>query len=89
MEKNNAFRLIDILTTWCPELEEKNSIKRKLEASGFPEGISSDHEKLKYINKIKKHENIELNIENITKNPGRRAWAKLMANWQCDLIKHQ
>ena len=35
-----------------------------------------------HIKEIHDHENVNLDLEKIAKNPGRRAWAKLMANSQ-------
>lgn len=55
-------------------------LKLKQEASGFPEGIESDEEKLKYIDDYKNAEGIQLNVNSISVNPGRRAVAKLMLN---------
>ena len=37
--------------------------KGKLEASGFPDGVTTAEEKLKYLAKISEHESIELDME--------------------------
>ena len=54
--------------------------KGKLEASGFPDGVTTTEEKLKYIGKIREHEGNELDMDKIVKNPGRRQMCKILLN---------
>ena len=56
-------------------------LKLKQEASGWPAEVGDDPEKRQdYIANYLRHENIQLDPENIEKNPGKRATAKLMMN---------
>ena len=56
-------------------------LKLKQEASGWPTEVGDDPEKRQdYIANYLRHENIQLDPENIEKNPGKRATAKLMMN---------
>ena len=54
--------------------------KGKLEASGFPDNVTTTEEKLNYIGEIRQHEGIELDIDKIAKNPGRRQMCKILLN---------
>ena len=56
-------------------------LKRKQESSGWPSGCNTIEEKRNYILSYKEKEGIKLEINNICKNPGRKATAKLMLNW--------
>jgi hypothetical protein len=55
-------------------------LKIKQESSGWPSNDMSEIEKNKYIADYLKHENIQLTYDDIDKNPGRRATAKLILN---------
>ena len=52
----------------------------KQEASGWPEWCDNDDNKHKYINDYYEREGIQLDYDNIRKNPGLRSLAKLMLN---------
>jgi len=56
----------------------KEFLRGKQEASGWPEENMSEEEKQNYIRDYQQHEGIQLNRENIAKNPGRRQCCKLM-----------
>ena len=55
-------------------------LKMKQEASGWPEWCDNDDNKHKYINDYYEREGIQLDYDNIRKNPGLRSLAKLMLN---------
>jgi len=55
-------------------------LKVKQESSGYPTWCDRDEKKSEYRRRYKEHEGIELEEEKITKNPGRKATAKLMLN---------
>ena len=56
-------------------------LKLKQEASGWPADVGEDPEKRQdYIANYLRHENIQLDPENVEKNAGKRATAKLMMN---------
>ncbi|XP_045201509.2 uncharacterized protein LOC123555044 [Mercenaria mercenaria] len=55
-------------------------LKIKQEASGWPKWCQTEQQKRKYINMYYQKEGILLDYENIKKNPGFRALAKLMLN---------
>lgn len=55
-------------------------IKTKMEASGFPQQVVTEEEKDSFIQHIKDVEGIELEKENIEKNPGKRQVAKACLN---------
>ncbi|XP_053406566.1 uncharacterized protein LOC123556078 [Mercenaria mercenaria] len=55
-------------------------LKIKQEASGWPKWCQTEQQKTKYINMYYQKEGILLDYENIKKNPGLRALAKLMLN---------
>jgi len=55
-------------------------LKIKQESAGYPRGVSTFEEKADYIRRYGQRENIRLNSSLITKNPGRKATAKLMLN---------
>ena len=56
-------------------------LRLKQEASGWPTEVGDDPEKRQdYIANYLRHENIQLDPENVEKNPGKRATAKLMMN---------
>lgn len=91
-----GYRIIKIYEVWhFPETVQFNPqvgkgglftsyvntfLKLKQEASGWPCWVKSDEDKRKYLQMYKDFEDIELDSENITKNPGMRALAKLMLN---------
>ena len=54
--------------------------KGKLEASGFPDNVTTIEEKLKYIAEIRDHEGLELDMGKIAKNAGRRQMCKILLN---------
>ena len=55
-------------------------LKNKTEASGYPHWTDSAEKKQSYISAYAEKEGIHLDADNITKNPGRKATAKLMLN---------
>ena len=55
-------------------------LKMKQEASGWPEGCDTEAQRRMYIDDYEKHEGIRLDYDNIAKNEGKRALAKLMLN---------
>jgi len=56
------------------------ALKEKQEASGFPSNCNSMENKFEYIKDYYENEGIQLDINNITNNKGKRAVAKLKAN---------
>ena len=56
----------------------KEFLRGKQEASGWPVECVTEEQKQTYIDDYKQHEGIQLNRENIEKNPGRRQCCKLM-----------
>ena len=57
-----------------------NFLEIKQEASGYPSWCQPDSEKEKFIRDFKKTEGVRLYPSSIQKNPGRRAFAKIMLN---------
>ena len=55
-------------------------LKMKQEVSGWPEWCQSENDKLRYIRDYQEKDGILLDYNNIKKNPGLRALAKLMLN---------
>ena len=56
-------------------------LKLKQQADGWPADVGEDPEKRQdYIANYLRHENIQLDPENVEKNPGKRTLAKLMMN---------
>lgn len=55
-------------------------LKIKQEASGWPEWISNNEDKSQYVRNYYEHEKIQLDFQNIEKNPALRSIAKLMLN---------
>ena len=55
-------------------------LKVKTEASGFAHWANTVEEKLRYVANYREREGIQLDVEMIEKNPGRKATAKLMLN---------
>ena len=55
-------------------------LKIKQEASGWPDWCKTDEDKAKYVRDYEEKEGIKLNPDNIKKNPGLRALAKLCLN---------
>ena len=55
-------------------------LKYKQESDGWPAWVKSDEDKEKYINDFLEREGVELNINDIKKNPGLRFIAKLFLN---------
>ncbi len=68
-QKFGLFR--DYVNTW---------LKNKTEASGYPHWADTPDKKQSYISAYAEKEGIHLDADNITKNPGRKATAKLMLN---------
>jgi len=58
----------------------KTFLKIKQESSGFPEQVKSNNEKNEYIQNYSLQEGVKLDINNIQKNKGLRAVAKLLLN---------
>jgi len=61
----------DYVNTW---------LKLKEEASGWPDDVNTEEEKLRYIADFWEHEQVKLEYENMQKNPGMRAVAKIALN---------
>ena len=57
-----------------------NFLKIKQEASGYPGWCKTDADKQKFIDDYEKAEGVRLDPTKIVKNPGRRAFAKIMLN---------
>jgi len=55
-------------------------LKLKQESSGWPSWCTTDADKEKYVSDYLANEGIQLDVENIAKNPGKRALAKLLLN---------
>jgi G:T-mismatch repair DNA endonuclease (very short patch repair protein) len=55
-------------------------LKLKQQASGFPAWVRTDEDRIQYIQKYAENEGIEMDMENITLNPGLRSIAKLLLN---------
>ena len=55
-------------------------LKYKQESSGFPPNIISYEEKKQYVDNYYEKEGVDLNVDNIEKNPGLRSVMKLMLN---------
>ncbi|KAL3080128.1 hypothetical protein niasHS_013800 [Heterodera schachtii] len=55
-------------------------IKLKIESSGFPEGVSSVVQKQRYADEYRRIYEVDIELENVKKNPGLRFIAKLMLN---------
>ena len=68
-QKFGLFR--DYVNTW---------LKNKTEASGYPHWADTVEKKQQYVNAYAEKEGIHLDADNIAKNPGRKATAKLMLN---------
>lgn len=90
-----GYRLLNIFELWIYDTEQydretntgglftnymKTFLKAKQEASGWPDKCVDDQTKLDYLNEFKKSEGIDLEPENIKKNPAKRNIAKLCAN---------
>jgi hypothetical protein len=56
------------------------ALKKKQEASGYPEQCITDADKKAYIDDYYENEGILLDETNICKNPGMRVVSKLLAN---------
>ena len=83
-----GYKLLDVKEVWHFE-KRSNTLfsgfinalyKGKLEASGYPDNVVTTEEKLKYLAEIRKHEGIELDMDKIAKNPGRRQMCKILLN---------
>ena len=61
----------DYVNTW---------LKVKQEASGWPKDVNTEEAKMKYIHDYYEKEGIQLEYDQIKKNPGLRTLAKLMLN---------
>ena len=55
-------------------------LKLKAQASGYPQGVDTQEEKLNYVKQFSQHEGIELDPTLIEHNPGMRSIAKLALN---------
>ena len=58
----------------------KHFLKEKIEASGFPRGVITEDEKHAYVQRVNDRENINLDVSNVEKNPGKRFRSKLALN---------
>ncbi|KAL3115609.1 hypothetical protein niasHT_011958 [Heterodera trifolii] len=52
----------------------------RIESSGFPEGVSSVVQKQRYADEYRRIYEVDIELENVKKNPGLRFIAKLMLN---------
>ena len=85
-----GYQVVKIHEVWhFPEEQRKTGLfasyvntwlKEKQEASGWPSWVQSDEDKERYVRAYEEREGIKLNAEQIRKNPGRKATAKLMLN---------
>lgn len=86
LEGKNIFEIIDIRQEHLNETkglftEYLNTfIKMKAEASGFPFDCVTQSQKEQYIVDYFKENNVILKMENIEKNPSKRALAKILMN---------
>ena len=79
-----GYRIMEIFEIWHFEQVSEtlftqfinDGIKDKIEASGWPNSVVSDEDKIKYINDFKAIENIELDPNRIQDNPGKRFQGK-------------
>jgi hypothetical protein len=55
-------------------------LKIKIEASGFPENVKTEEDKIKFKMEYKEKYGIEIDLENVKYNPGLRHIAKLCLN---------
>ena len=70
-EKGEGGLFADYVDAW---------LKIKTEASGWPVNCETEEEKWHYIRRFEEKEGIRLQYENVEKNPGLKATAKLMLN---------
>ena len=83
-----GYRLLEVTEVWHFKKRSDSLFsdfinalyKGKLEASGFPDNVTTSAEKLKYLAEIQEHEGIELDMDKIAKNPGRRQMCKILLN---------
>ena len=83
-----GYKLLDVKEVWHFE-KRSNTLfsdfvnalyKGKLEASGYPDNVVTTEEKLKFLAEIREHEGIELDMDKIVMNPGRRQMCKILLN---------
>ena len=55
-------------------------LKAKMEASGWPDHCETMDDKIRYLAEVKHKDMVELDMEKVESNPGRKAVAKLMLN---------
>jgi len=55
-------------------------LKIKIEASGFPENVKTDEDKINFKMEYKEKYGIDIDLDNVKKNPGLRHIAKLCLN---------
>jgi len=55
-------------------------LKIKQESSGWPSHVKTEEDKLRYIRAYMEHEGVQLEYQNIVKNPGKRQLAKICLN---------
>jgi hypothetical protein len=83
-----GYTLIDVFEVWHFAENSNdffsgyvdNFLKIKQEASGYPGWCKTEQDKQKFVDDYAKAEGISLAPDNIQKNPGRRAFAKIMLN---------
>ena len=85
-----GYRIIRIHEVWqFPTNQRKHRLfatyvdtwlRLKTESSGYPRWATTNEEKRRYVTNYKEREGITLQPEQIRKNPGRKATAKLMLN---------
>ncbi|XP_022779371.1 uncharacterized protein LOC111320904 [Stylophora pistillata] len=83
-----GYQLVKIHEVWHFEHRQRGLfapyvntwLKIKHESSGYPAWCQTEEQKAHYVQQYKQREGIELNPAMITKNPGRKATAKLMLN---------
>ena len=85
-----GYKIIKIHEVWhFPEHQRRTGLfknyvdtwlKVKQEASGWPSWCQTHEQKREYVLRYQEREGIRLDVASITKNPGRKATAKLMLN---------
>ena len=85
---NEGYKILEIYSIWHWENHTYDLfsgyvdtfLKSKQQNSGFPAWCLTDEDKLEYINLYKDNEGVELDLDKIEKNEGKRTISKLMLN---------
>ena len=88
--KQRGYTMVRLHEVWhFPSTQRKRGLfeeyvnrwlKNKTEASGYPHWADTPDKKQSYVAAYREREGIQLDADNIAKNPGRKATAKLMLN---------